>query len=202
LIAGFALGRLSSGAAVPDASPAAVASADPAPSAAVPAAVPSPVAPVAQLPTVAPAGLELDRPEERATPGAEHPAQELAVAQRPAALAPPPKRARRADRSQDLTLACERRDPVQRAECWLRREQPRRALHALCGSAPGQEWEREQVAMLRLVAECKLGRDIHGQAERFFAEWPDSPLALRIRNECPTATRSFSSLGTKSARIP
>jgi hypothetical protein len=89
---------------------------------------------------------------------------------------------------------------VQRAECWLRREQPRRALEALCGARPGAAREREQVAMLRLVAECKLGRDVRGRAERFFAEWPDSPLALRIHNECPGAKSSFTSAGTKSAR--
>lgn len=188
LIAGFALGRLSSGAAVREDSPPTVASADPASAAAVPA-------PVARLPNAAPAVLE------QAAPEAAQPAQEP-VTPVLAAREPPPKRTPRADRSQSLTLTCERREPVQRAECWLRREQPRRALQALCGSNPGQEREREQIAMLKLVAECKLGRDVRGQAQRFFAEWPDSPLALRIRNECPRATSNFTSLGTKSAQIP
>jgi hypothetical protein len=87
---------------------------------------------------------------------------------------------------------------VQRAECWLRREQAGKALQALCGADPGPAREREQVAMLRLVAECKLGHDVRERAQRFFTEWPDSPLALRIRNECPGATSSFTS-GTKSA---
>jgi hypothetical protein len=186
LLAGFALGRLSSGSAE-DPPPLAPASpiADPAPpsralSLSPPPPPPVELEPAAAQPSVA-AELRDEKPEAAAAPRAAQ-----------------PRRARRGESPPSDPGLCQRRDPVQRAECWLRREQPRQALKALCGAAPGAAREREQIAMLRLVAECKLGRDIRGRAQRFFAEWPDSPLALRIRNECPEATGSFASAGTSA----
>lgn len=85
---------------------------------------------------------------------------------------------------------CPARDPLLRAECLLRRQQPERALTAL-RSAPSQhERERERVLGLTLLARCQLGQEVLSLGKQFFARWPSSPLTWRIRNECPRAEPS------------
>jgi hypothetical protein len=82
---------------------------------------------------------------------------------------------------------CPSRDPVLRAECLLRRQQPQQALTALRGASTQRERERERVLVLTLLARCQLGQEVRSLGKRFFAQWPDSPLTWRIRNECPSA---------------
>src|SRR5690606_24195038 len=95
-----------------------------------------------------------------------------------------PSAARRADSGDPL---CPARDPLLRAECLLRRQQPERALAALRGASASDRRERERVLGLTLLARCQLGQEVRSLGKQFFAEWPESSLRWRIRNECPSA---------------
>lgn len=85
---------------------------------------------------------------------------------------------------------CSSRDPLLRAECLLRRQQPQRALAALREASTQHERERERVLGLTLLARCQLGQEVLSLGKDFFERWPDSPLTWRIRNECPKAEPS------------
>jgi len=189
LMAAFALGRRSAGGASRDPQPLAISM----PAVSISSAVPVP-SPALGLP-------EVERSEEPAAHETSLPARAAA----PLALEADHRATARRARSAESIVAvkkapCQRQDALLRAECWLRRGRPEKALEALPGAPTGQEREREQVLMLRLVAKCQLGQDVRALAARFFAEWPDSPLALRIRNECPRAARRLAGPSGVSAR--